>query len=113
MRRYVTDAGPLLDRLHKLVRADCTTRNKRRAARLQANYDELEARIAELAAKEDLQRVRPDLDGNAIMEILGIPPGPLVGKAWNHLKELRLDRGPLDHDEAIAELHSWWNAQQS
>jgi poly(A) polymerase len=113
VRRYVTDAGPLLDRLHKLVRADCTTRNKRRAARLQANYDELEARIAELAAKEDLQRVRPDLDGNAIMEILGIPPGPLVGKAWNHLKELRLDRGPLDHDEAIAELHAWWNAQQS
>lgn len=113
VRRYVTDAGPLLDRLHKLVRADCTTRNKRRAARLQANYDELETRIAELAAKEDLQRVRPDLDGNAIMEILGIPPGPLVGKAWNHLKELRLDRGPLDHDEAIAELKNWWNAQQS
>ncbi len=113
VRRYVTDAGPLLDRLHKLVRADCTTRNKRRAARLQANYDELEARIAELAAKEDLQRVRPDLDGNAIMEILGIPPGPLVGKAWNHLKELRLDRGPLEHDEAIAELHKWWNAQQA
>ncbi|WP_395309267.1 CCA tRNA nucleotidyltransferase [Mycobacterium sp. AMU20-3851] len=113
VRRYVTDAGPLLERLHKLVRADCTTRNKRRAARLQANYDELEARIAELAAKEDLQRVRPDLDGNAIMEILGIPPGPLVGKAWNHLKELRLDRGPLEHDEAIAELHKWWNAQQS
>ena len=113
VRRYVTDAGPLLERLHKLVRADCTTRNKRRAARLQANYDELEARIAELAAKEDLQRVRPDLDGNAIMEILGIPPGPLVGKAWNHLKELRLDRGPLEHEEAIAELHKWWNAQQS
>ncbi len=112
VRRYVTDAGPLLSRLHKLVRADCTTRNKRRAARLRANYDELEARIAELAAKEDLQRVRPDLDGNAIMEILGIPPGPLVGKAWNHLKELRLDRGPLEHDEAIAELHKWWNAQQ-
>ncbi|MGK2904712.1 MAG: CCA tRNA nucleotidyltransferase [Mycobacterium sp.] len=113
VRRYVTDAGPLLDRLHKLVRADCTTRNKRRAARLQASYDELESRIAELAAKEDLQRVRPDLDGNAIMEILGLPPGPLVGKAWNHLKELRLDRGPLDHDEAIAELQKWWNAQQS
>ncbi|MGK2866949.1 MAG: CCA tRNA nucleotidyltransferase [Mycobacterium sp.] len=113
VRRYVTDAGPLLDRLHKLVRADCTTRNKRRAARLQGNYDELEARIAELAAKEDLQRVRPDLDGNAIMAILDIPPGPLVGKAWNHLKELRLDRGPLDHDEAMTELWNWWNAQQS
>ena len=111
VRRYVTDAGPLLPRLHKLVRADCTTRNKRRAARLQANYDDLEARIAELAAKEDLQRVRPDLDGNAIMEILGIPAGPQVGEAWRYLKELRLERGPLDHDEAVSELLKWWNAR--
>ncbi|CDO08025.1 CCA tRNA nucleotidyltransferase [Mycolicibacterium cosmeticum] len=111
VRRYVTDAGPLLSRLHKLVRADCTTRNKRRAARLQANYDDLEARIAELAEKEDLQRVRPDLDGNEIMEILGIPAGPQVGQAWKYLKELRLDRGPLEHDEAVAELKKWWNAQ--
>ncbi|WNG92914.1 CCA tRNA nucleotidyltransferase [Mycobacterium sp. ITM-2016-00318] len=111
VRRYVTDAGPLLPRLHKLVRADCTTRNKRRAARLQANYDDLEARIAELAAKEDLQRVRPDLDGNEIMKILDIPAGPQVGQAWNHLKELRLDRGPLSHDEAVAELLKWWNAR--
>ncbi len=111
VRRYVTDAGPLLSRLHKLVRADCTTRNKRRAARLQANYDDLEARIAELAAKEDLQRVRPDLDGNAIMEILGIPAGPEVGEAWRYMKELRLERGPLEHDEAVAELLNWWNAR--
>jgi poly(A) polymerase len=111
VRRYVTDAGPLLPRLHKLVRADCTTRNKRRAARLQANYDDLEARIAELAAKEDLQRVRPDLDGNEIMRILDIPAGPAVGEAWRYLKELRLDRGPLDHDEAVAELVRWWNAK--
>ena len=111
VRRYVTDAGPLLPRLHKLVRADCTTRNKRRAARLQANYDHLEARIAELAAKEDLQRVRPDLDGNEIMQILGIPAGPQVGEAWRYLKELRLERGPLDHDEAVAELTAWWNAR--
>jgi poly(A) polymerase len=111
VRRYVTDAGPLLPRLHKLVRADCTTRNKRRAARLQANYDSLEVRIAELAAKEDLQRVRPDLDGNEIMELLGIPAGPRVGEAWRHLKELRLDRGPLSRDEATAELKSWWAAQ--
>ncbi|AFM19996.1 tRNA adenylyltransferase [Mycolicibacterium chubuense NBB4] len=109
VRRYVTDAGPLLNRLHKLVRADCTTRNKRRAARLQANYDDLEHRIAELAAKEDLARVRPDLDGNEIMRILGIPAGPQVGQAWNHLKELRLDRGPLEHDEAVEELVKWWN----
>jgi len=111
VRRYVTDAGPLLPRLHKLVRADCTTRNKRRAARLQANYDDLEARITALAAKEDLQRVRPDLDGNEIMRILDIPAGPQVGEAWRYLKELRLDRGPLDHDEAVAELVKWWNAK--
>ncbi len=108
VRRYVADAGPLLPRLHKLVRADCTTRNRRRAARLQGNYDELEARIAELAAKEDLERVRPDLDGNEIMRLLDIPPGPQVGQAWKFLKELRLDRGPLDHDEAVAELLAWW-----
>lgn len=111
VRRYVTDAGPLLPRLHKLVRADCTTRNKKRAARLQANYDGLEARIAELAAKEDLARVRPDLDGNAIMEILGIPAGPQVGEAWTYLKELRLDRGPLSPEEATAELLAWWNGR--
>jgi poly(A) polymerase len=112
VRRYVTDAGPLLPKLHKLVRADCTTRNKRRAARLQANYDDLERRIAELAAKEDLARVRPDLDGNEIMEILGIPAGPEVGEAWRYLKELRLDRGPLSHDEAVEELMKWWNSRQ-
>ncbi len=111
VRRYVTDAGPLLARLHKLVRADCTTRNKRRAARLQANYDDLERRISELAAKEDLQRVRPDLDGNEIMTILGIPAGPQVGEAWRYLKELRLDRGPLSHEEAVDELVKWWNAK--
>ncbi|AKP60634.1 Poly(A) polymerase PcnA [Mycobacteroides abscessus subsp. abscessus] len=108
VRRYVTDAGPLLPRLHKLVRADCTTRNKRRAARLQANYDGLEERIAELAAKEDLARVRPDLDGNQIMELLGVPAGPIVGQAWQFLKELRLERGPLDHDEAVEALRQWW-----
>jgi poly(A) polymerase len=108
VRRYVTDAGPLLPRLHKLVRADCTTRNKRRAARLQASYDRLEARIAELAAQEDLARVRPDLDGNTIMELLGIPAGPQVGEAWRYLKELRLERGPLTTEEATAELLAWW-----
>jgi poly(A) polymerase len=112
VRRYVTDAGPLLSKLHKLVRADCTTRNKRRAARLQANYDDLERRIAEIAAKEDLARVRPDLDGNEIMQILNIPAGPEVGEAWRYLKELRLDRGPLSHDEAVEELMKWWNSRQ-
>ncbi|GFG73781.1 CCA tRNA nucleotidyltransferase [Mycobacterium botniense] len=112
VRRYVTDAGPLLPRLHKLVRADCTTRNARRAARLQASYDRLEARIAALAAKEDLERVRPDLDGNQIMQVLGIPPGPQVGEAWRYLKELRLDRGPLTREEATTELLTWWQSRQ-
>ncbi|MGZ4563221.1 MAG: CCA tRNA nucleotidyltransferase, partial [Mycobacterium sp.] len=111
VRRYVTDAGPLLPRLHKLVRADCTTRNKRRAARLQSSYDRLEARIAELEAQEDLARVRPDLDGNQIMTLLGIPAGPQVGEAWRFLKELRLERGPLTTEEATAELLSWWGSR--
>jgi poly(A) polymerase len=107
VRRYVTDAGPLLDRLHKLTRSDCTTRNRRKAAQLAGDYDALEARIAQIAAQEDLDRIRPDLDGNAIMELLGVPPGPVVGRAWRHLKELRLDRGPLSRDEAEAELRRW------
>jgi poly(A) polymerase len=107
VRRYVTDAGELLPRLHKLTRSDCTTRNRRKAAQLAADYDALEERIARLAAEEDLARIRPDLDGNAIMELLGLPPGPLVGHAWRHLKELRLERGPLAHDEAVDELLKW------
>lgn len=111
VRRYVTDAGPLLDRLHKLVRADCTTRNKRRARRLQENYDHLEHRIADLQAAEDLERVRPDIDGNAIMQLLGLPPGPKVGQAWRYLKELRLDRGPLTREEAEEALREWWASQ--
>jgi poly(A) polymerase len=107
VRRYVTDAGDLLPRLHKLTRSDCTTRNRRKAAALAADYDALEDRITRLAAEEDLARVRPDLDGNAIMELLGVPPGPLVGQAWRHLKEQRLERGPLTRDEAEAELLRW------
>ncbi|MFC7276754.1 CCA tRNA nucleotidyltransferase [Paractinoplanes rhizophilus] len=107
VRRYVTDAGPLLPRLHKLTRSDVTTRNKRKAANLAADYDALEERITRLEAEEDLARVRPDLDGNAIMELLGVPPGPIVGQAWRYLKELRLDRGPLSRDEAEAELFKW------
>ncbi len=108
VRRYVTDAGELLPKLHKLVRADSTTRNKRRAAALQATYDDLEQRIAALAEQEDFARVRPDLDGNAIMELLDIPAGPEVGKAWKFLKELRLDRGPLPREEAEKALLEWW-----
>jgi poly(A) polymerase len=107
VRRYVTDAGPLLPRLHKLTRSDVTTRNKRKAANLAADYDALEERISRIQAEEDLARVRPDLDGNAIMELLGVPPGPVVGQAWRYLKELRLDRGPLTRDEAEAELFKW------
>jgi poly(A) polymerase len=111
VRRYVTDAGDLLPRLHKLVRSDCTTRNKRRAAALAATYDSLEERIRVLSEAEDLARVRPDLDGNAIMEILGIGPGPEVGRAWRYLKDLRLERGPLSPDEAEEALRAWWRAQ--
>jgi poly(A) polymerase len=108
VRRYVTDAGDLLPRLHKLVRSDSTTRNQRRAAALSATYDSLEERIGVLAAAEDLARVRPDLNGTEIMAILGISEGPEVGEAWRFLKELRLERGPLDRDEAEAELRAWW-----
>ena len=108
VRRYVTDAGDLLPRLHKLVRSDSTTRNKRRAAALSATYDSLEERIQEISEKEDLARVRPDLDGNAIMELLDLQPGPDVGRAWRFLKDLRLERGPLDRDEAEAALRDWW-----
>ncbi|WP_236594592.1 CCA tRNA nucleotidyltransferase [Saccharothrix sp. 6-C] len=111
VRRYVTDAEHLLPRLHKLVRADCTTRNRRKANALQRTYDDLERRIERIAAEEDLKRVRPDLDGNEIMRLLGVPPGPVVGRAWKFLKELRLDRGPLDHDEAVAELLAWARAE--
>ncbi|HEV7211262.1 MAG TPA: CCA tRNA nucleotidyltransferase [Blastococcus sp.] len=111
VRRYVTDAGDLLPRLHKLVRSDSTTRNKKRAAMLSATYDSLEARIAELSAAEDLAAVRPDLDGNAIMTLLGLSEGPDVGRAWRFLKELRMERGPLDRDEAEAELLAWWSTQ--
>jgi poly(A) polymerase len=111
VRRYVVDAGPLLPRLHKLVRSDCTTRNKRKAAALSAAYDTLEERIATLRKQEELDAVRPDLDGNEIMAILGIPPGPLVGKAYQHLLAVRMERGPLPHDEAVAELKRWYEEQ--
>jgi poly(A) polymerase len=107
VRRYVADAGVLLPRLHKLTRSDCTTRNRRKARQLAADYDALQERIARIESEEDLARIRPDLDGNAIMELLGVPPGPLVGQAWRHLKELRLERGPMDRDQAEAELLRW------
>ncbi len=111
VRRYVADAGPQLERLHKLVRSDCTTRNRRRAAALASAYDDLEARIAALAEQEELGRIRPDLDGTAIMELLQLPPGPLVGRAYRHLLEVRMERGPLPHEDAVAELHAWARAE--
>jgi poly(A) polymerase len=111
VRRYVTDAGPLLEKLHVLVRSDCTTRNRRKAAALARTYDDLEERIARLTAEEDLKAVRPDLDGDAIMALLGVPPGPVVGQAWRYLKELRLEEGPLGPDEATARLLTWAKEQ--
>ncbi|WP_439098987.1 CCA tRNA nucleotidyltransferase [Corynebacterium heidelbergense] len=112
VRRYVADAGDLLPLLHLLVRADCTTRNRRKSERLQRTYDGLEERIAQLREQEDLAAVRPDLDGNEIMRELGVRPGPVVGEAWAYLKELRLDRGPLGREEALAELRAWWQRRQ-
>ncbi|MFL6106110.1 MAG: CCA tRNA nucleotidyltransferase [Marmoricola sp.] len=107
VRRYVRDAGPLLSRLHILTRADCTTRNQRKAERLRRTYDELEERIARLSEQEELDSIRPDLDGNQIMEILGIPAGREVGEAYRFLLELRLDNGPMEYDAAKAALLAW------
>ena len=111
VRRYVRDAGPLLERLHVLTRADCTTRNKRKAAALRRTYDNLEERIERLSEEEELAAIRPDLDGNQIMEILGIKPGRVVGRAWNHLLEFRLDHGPQELEPAREELLRWWKEQ--
>lgn len=109
VRRYVRDAGDQLDRLHVLTRADCTTRNKRKADALRAAYDDLEARIERLKEQEELDALRPDLDGNQIMQILGIPPGREVGQAYKFLMDLRLDRGPLNEDQARKALLQWWS----
>jgi poly(A) polymerase len=108
VRRYVRDAGDQLERLHVLTRADCTTRNRRKAERLRRSYDQLEERIARLSEEEELAAIRPDLDGTQIMEILGISPGPQVGAAYRFLLELRLDDGPMTEDEARAALLAWW-----
>ena len=109
VRRYVRDAGPLLSRLHKLTRADSTTRNKRRAEALQKAYDGLEQRIADLQEQEELDSIRPDLNGAQIMEILGIGPGREVGEAYKFLLELRLDQGPLAPQLAQEQLLRWWS----
>lgn len=108
VRRYVTDAGPLLERLHRLTRADCTTRNQRKAARLRRAYDDLEERIVELQEQEELDRVRPELDGHQIAQILGIDPGPVLGEAYRYLLQVRLDEGPIGEEAAADRLRAWW-----
>jgi poly(A) polymerase len=107
VRRYVRDAGPLLSRLNVLTRADCTTRNRAKAQRLARAYDALEQRIVELGEQEELARIRPELDGNEIMRILGVPPGPVVGQAYDFLLELRLERGELGRERVTQELLRW------
>jgi poly(A) polymerase len=111
VRRYVTDAGPLLERLHRLTRSDVTTRNQRKAERLAFAYDDLEARIAALREQESLDAVRPDLDGARIMALLGIKPGPVVGRAYKFLLNERMENGPLPAEEAETRLLRWWEGQ--
>jgi poly(A) polymerase len=111
VRRYVRDAGPLLDRLNQLTRADCTTQNRFKAKKLEALQDDLEDRIARLAEEENLDAMRPQLNGEQVMEHLGIGPGPAVGKALEYLMELRLERGPVSQDEAYRLLDEWWAEQ--
>ncbi|GAA0916770.1 CCA tRNA nucleotidyltransferase [Nonomuraea longicatena] len=112
VRRYVRDAGHLLDRLHKLTRADCTTRNKRKAAALSRTYDQLEERIARLAEQEELAKIRPELDGNDIQRILGVGPGPVIGRAYKFLLDLRLDKGVIGAEAAEAALLEWARGQK-
>ncbi|HXR67461.1 MAG TPA: CCA tRNA nucleotidyltransferase [Dermatophilaceae bacterium] len=111
VRRYVTDAGPLLSRLHLLTRSDCTTRNVRKARTLSRIYDDLETRIARLMEQEELDAVRPELDGNEIAAVLGITPGPVLGRAYKHLLEVRLDQGPIGREAAAEALRAWWAEQ--
>src|SRR6202012_1888795 len=111
VRRYVRDAGPLLTRLNALTRADCTTRNRAKADRLARAYDDLEERITRLSEEEELARLRPELNGNDIMRILGIPGGPLVGKAYEFLLELRIDQGLIGPERATQELLRWAGAE--
>jgi len=113
VRRYVNDAGPLLAELNVLTRCDCTTRNERKAARLARRMDELEERITDLAAREELKAIRPEMDGVAVMAHLGIPEGPAVGRAMKHLLEIRLDEGLIGDDEIRRRLDAWWEASRA
>jgi poly(A) polymerase len=112
VRRYVRDAGELLTHLHVLTRADCTTRNVKKAERLSRTYDGLEARIATLMEQEELSKIRPDLDGAQVMQLLGIKPSADVGKALDFLMELRMEHGPLGQERATAELMEWWRSRR-
>ncbi len=112
VRRYVRDAGHLIDRLNALTRADVTTANERKRTRIMRRMDELEERIGELRKQEELDQLRPAIDGHQIMQHLGLEPGPLVGQAWNHLLELRIERGPMREEEAYAALDEWWQRRQ-
>ena len=112
VRRYIRDAEHQLIHLHVLTRADCTTRNQRKAESLAETYDSLEERIAKLMEEEELEKIRPDLDGLEIMAILGISPSPIVGRAYQYLLDLRMDRGPLGPEVAKAELLNWWSLNQ-
>jgi poly(A) polymerase len=112
VRRYVRDAGPLLDRLNELTRCDCTTRNAAKARALDRRMDELVARIAQLREQEELDAIRPDLDGSQVMAHLGIPPGRAVGEALDFLLEVRMDEGPLGEEEALVRLDAWWAARE-
>jgi poly(A) polymerase len=111
VRRYVRDAEDLLIHLHLLTRADCTTRNKKKAESLARIYDQLEERIVQLMMQEELNKIRPDIDGDEIMKILGVKPSPVVGEAYNYLLELRLEHGPLGVEKATQELLTWWRAK--
>lgn len=111
VRRYVRDAGHLYHRLNRLTRADATTQNKRKARMFSEAMDDMEARVIELKKKEDIDAIRPDLDGDEIMQILGLAPGREVGRARKHMLDYRLDNGPVEHDEAVAELKRWYAAE--
>jgi poly(A) polymerase len=111
VRRYVRDAGPLLAELNVLTRCDCTTRNERKAAVLARRMDDLEERITELAQQEEIERIRPELNGHEVMQHLGLAPGPAVGAAMDFLLEVRLEEGVLGREEILRRLDEWWQAQ--
>ena len=112
VRRFVRDAGDLLVELIELTRSDCTTRNEKKATTLARRMDELEERIATLRLQEEIDAIRPDLDGRAVMDLLDVAPGPDVGRALAFLLELRLEEGPLGHEESARRLKAWWDAQR-